>query len=141
MKTCTKCQISKSETDFNKKTGRQLQPYCRSCQKAYRDAYYSDPERRKKHIATVQVTKEVRTRRAQEFVNALKNAPCTDCGKTYKPWQMQYDHLRDKENNISYMAANGLPNKIIQAEIEKCELVCVLCHADRTYRRAHPEAI
>ena len=45
------------------------------------------------------------------------------------------DHLRDKKFNISWGIMNRGRKKIFE-EIEKCEVVCAICHAYRTHKRA-----
>lgn len=64
----------------------------------------------------------------------LKSKPCTDCGSSFNPWQMHWDHLRDKEFNISSGMFRYSWERVL-LEIAKCELVCANCHADRTYKR------
>lgn len=80
----------------------------------------------------------------KELINAAKDVPCTDCGIKYPPYVMQFDHLRDKEFQIGNSFTFSLER--VLAEIEKCEVVCANCHAERTHqrwieRRANDEAI
>jgi hypothetical protein len=64
----------------------------------------------------------------------LKLAPCTDCGQTFHPVAMHFDHLfSNKVFNISKW--KGKTRRELLAEIAKCELVCAVCHALRTYQR------
>lgn len=72
------------------------------------------------------------------FVIALKQKPCMDCGVQYPPYVMDFDH-RDKETKIA--AINQMINlhsyskeKILN-EISKCDLVCANCHRKRTFCR------
>ena len=70
----------------------------------------------------------------REYIKSLKEkTPCKDCGKTYPYYVMHFDHLRDKKFNIG--AKTSLSKLTILAEIEKCEIVCANCHAERTYKR------
>jgi hypothetical protein len=47
---------------------------------------------------------------------------------------MQFDHVIDeKRDNISDMARKSLSLETIQTEIDKCEIVCANCHAERTH--------
>lgn len=51
---------------------------------------------------------------------------------------MSFDHLPEYEKlaNVSDLITKGWGRAKIDAEIAKCEIVCLLCHADRTqYRR------
>lgn len=40
-------------------------------------------------------------RKGRDFVYRLKNKPCADCFGWFNPWQMQFDHLENKEFNIA----------------------------------------
>lgn len=75
--------------------------------------------------------------RNQEYVNALKNNPCTDCGNTFHFVAMDFDHRdkKEKHKSISRMVNEGISVLGIQKEIDKCDLVCANCHRVRTYLR------
>lgn len=74
----------------------------------------------------------------REFILHQKSdKPCLDCGLTYEPYQMQFDH-RDESTKIIMLsqACNRRWNDDrILSEINKCDLVCVGCHRDRTQSR------
>jgi len=77
-----------------------------------------------------------RARERREWLNSLKEGvPCHDCGNTYPPYVMDYDHrdptqkVRGVTNMLMYSEAN------ILAEIAKCDLVCANCHRIRTHGR------
>lgn len=73
----------------------------------------------------------------REEINSYKTAPCYDCGLTFPPECMQFDHRPGeiKLGNVSSMIRSK--NAItIAEEIKKCDLVCANCHAIRTARRA-----
>ena len=66
----------------------------------------------------------------------LKEAkPCSDCGKFYPSYVMDFDHLdpNEKMDGIGYLVSTGHSWAIVEAEIAKCELVCACCHRLRTY--------
>jgi hypothetical protein len=95
----------------------------------YRKHY--NQEQRKTYLQSKQKYNQKR----MEVYNRLKCAPCTDCGKQYNPWIMQFDH-RDPSNKsfqVSRMAT-ALSKRVLD-EIKKCDLVCANCHADRTHLR------
>lgn len=75
----------------------------------------------------------------KEYIAKIKSLPCTDCKNQYNPWQMHFDHLKPKNKiaSISFLVNRGCSIPFIQKEINKCELVCANCHANRTYTRAH----
>ena len=66
------------------------------------------------------------------LIQQLKNKPCNDCGKTYHPACMDFDHVRgEKIKGISRMYSCKLED--LMKEIEKCDLVCANCHRLRTF--------
>jgi hypothetical protein len=72
------------------------------------------------------------------FVNTLKNnTPCKDCGILYpnEPWLKEFDHLHSKTKMVSDIVRNGSMSGI-KKEIEKCDIVCLICHKRRTAMRA-----
>lgn len=78
------------------------------------------------------VTRLKRIRRAmvnRQIIAAAKNVPCADCGNIFPPRRMHFHHLRDKTFNIGgrlhYTAEK------IKAEIAKCIVLCISCHARR----------
>lgn len=75
--------------------------------------------------------------RNRAYIWEAKDKPCADCRKRYPPWVMQFDHVRGRKlGNISRMAMAGESSlQRIQAEINKCEVVCSNCHANRTHFR------
>jgi hypothetical protein len=67
-------------------------------------------------------------------VNAMKREPCADCGNCYEPDAMDFDHVRGtKLANISDLIAG--PTDRLRTELEKCELVCAVCHRLRGLER------
>ena len=115
---CSKCKKDKPASDFHprKTKGKRIvRSWCKDCSRA---------DSQKRHQA------------ARDAVWELKRAPCTDCGKTYNPWQMQFDHVKGKkEFEIQKGIRNRYKLEKMLVEIAKCELVCANCHADRTYLR------
>lgn len=70
------------------------------------------------------------------LVNDLKSKPCTDCGQTFHPAAMDFDHINDdKSYNIAYLVHIGCTEQTLLTEIAKCELVCSNCHRVRTWTR------
>lgn len=94
---------------------------------------------RDKHIARAKKRNVEQRKIASAYILAAKNSPCADCGVEYpdKPWRMCYDHLpgTKKEDNIANLVGRGWSLTRIQKEIDKCEVVCLLCHSDRTHTR------
>jgi hypothetical protein len=128
MKLCKTCNTNKELSDFYSKNGK-TQSYCKECQKVRHRKYYEAHKDKYKNKADKHKLK------IREYIQKTKDVPCKDCGVKYPPWVMQFDHLRDKSFDISRTSSAGI-NKIM-AEIDKCEVVCANCHADRTYKRSH----
>ncbi len=77
-------------------------------------------------------TKKYR-KRNREIIDAAKDNPCMDCGESYPPYVMDFDHVRGVK---LFNVGRGLtkPTAMVLAEIEKCDLVCSNCHRGRTHR-------
>lgn len=73
-------------------------------------------------------------RRLRAFVQEKKDKPCADCDVKYPYYVMQFDHTSDKEYTIGVLVNLNNRGKL-EAEIEKCDVVCANCHAERTHRR------
>src|SRR5690606_14118283 len=99
---------NKSKTDG-------LNSYCKSCSKNYRIKY------KKKNPTTYKDNLELRQKK-RNFISKHKNVPCTDCGKSYPHYVMDFDHLPQykKEFNISDSVRKMISNEKIEQEIAKC---------------------
>lgn len=134
MKKCSKCNTTKSDGDFNKKTFASgnvgLQPYCKECNKAYKRSYYQ------KHKSTL---KDKNRRRfldnRRQFMADKKSKGCDVCGYDSNSAALHYHHLdpNSKSHNISTMIAEGFSLESIEVEIGKCKLLCANCHAEETW--------
>lgn len=137
-KCCTKCKETRPVEDFHRKgTGRRAR--CKHClSKEARLRYKRDPKRRG------QISKAVLRRRKKldAFIRELKDQkPCTDCGNAYPYYVMDFDHVGDKEVNVSQITVRkGWSEERILKELDQCELVCANCHRERTFKRQIPLA-
>jgi hypothetical protein len=61
----------------------------------------------------------------------LKENNCVKCGES-NPIVLQFDHLRDKEKNITKLMHSSCKLIVIQEEIEKCQVLCANCHLLKT---------
>ena len=140
-KTCSKCSIAKDPiNDFYARSGK-----CKDCERAYQRAYTAkirqDPERYQKYLAYqagYQKTKG-REKRINRFawLDEIKAKPCMDCGGSFPPECMDFDH-RDpstKKFDVSGAAVSGRSIESVQAEVEKCDLICSNCHRIRTAKQ------
>lgn len=131
--TCTKCMATLSIDQFqhNRNYPKHYDYWCRTCRREYaRVRYHKTAD--KQRIRT-----NNRRKARVKWIQSLKSrVPCTDCGKTYEPECMDFDHVRgEKHKSISRMVLDNTPKDKILAEIKKCEIVCILCHNKRTYAR------
>ena len=139
MKVCSKCQRAKGLTGFYvRHTGERAGQYynhCKECLKVRGKEYYH-----KNHVR--QLALAVKRRRKyrkdlREFVDILKNKPCTDCGQVFPPYVMDFDHRRGeiKIGNVGTLISQTrfTKAKLIE-EISKCDLVCANCHRIRTFK-------
>jgi thymidine kinase len=98
-------------------------------QRPYNVAYYA--RNREAEIARV-------TKRQQEtlaWLRELRMVPCLDCGGTFAPYAMDFDH-RDpgaKSFNLGGSRAMLASRAALIEEIAKCDIVCANCHRARTY--------
>jgi hypothetical protein len=77
-------------------------------------------------------------KRMVEFVWTLKARPCVDCGKSYPPYVMDFDHVPGrgaKLFNLSQVSKAGYSRERLTLEAAKCDVVCSNCHRERSWRR------
>lgn len=131
------CKKKRLETYFdisNRETGAR-QPFCRMCRREYQNKYYRRTSALKKVKSKQRAARRVAE--ARELVCGLKSEPCKDCNKSFHWFAMEFDHndSNRKVANISYMVLRGYAKSVILEEIEKCDLLCAICHRMRTGRR------
>lgn len=101
-------------------------------QKAAQRAYY---ERNKDKVKTVARDRRSLVRRyMQEY---KQSRGCMDCKIMYPYWILQFDH-RPGSTKLGTIGGNFISLHsfdVVKAEIEKCDVVCANCHADRTHDR------
>lgn len=123
---CSQCGIEKELNLFHKckqsKNGYRKQ--CKQCR-----IYIC-----KKDYSTNLIRWKRRDEKATNFLWELKNKPCADCGNTYHPVCMDFDH-RDPSKKVSDIAKLRHNKKILSEEIEKCDIVCSNCHRLRTHNK------
>ena len=115
------------QTSFGK-----LQSWCRDCQREYQRKYTQQ-----KRDAGKPPRKSRGYSHARAYVDKIKLARgCADCGYNSHPAALEFDHLPQfkKTATIAAMIVFGDLEKI-QAEINKCEIVCANCHRVRSASR------
>jgi hypothetical protein len=125
---CSRCSRARPESVFNRHpSGRQW--WCRDCFKRY----YAEQATR--HRARNNALKTARVQQAHAFVlGHLRAHACSDCGEG-DPVVLEFDHIGTKGADISTLIRRGVQLSRIEAEIARCEVVCVNCHRRRTARR------
>jgi hypothetical protein len=69
---------------------------------------------------------------AREYVyQYLLTHPCESCGEA-DPRVLEFHHTGDKEKAVSELVAGGYSIETIQAEIDKCSVLCSNCHRKLT---------
>lgn len=88
-----------------------------------------------KMVKRAMLHKEAERKRRLEKVWEIKSVPCADCGNSFHPYAMDFDHrdFKSKSANISDMIAKSRPWALIMEEIAKCDIVCANCHRLRTF--------
>lgn len=62
--------------------------------------------------------------------------PCADCENEYPYYAMDFDHCNGKKSfDIAVAVNKGVSVEKLNSEIEKCEVVCAVCHRIRTFKR------
>lgn len=131
MLTCSKCHNDKDESEFsrNKKRKNGYNNVCKTCKKEYQDNWYQ------RHKPDQLVRMKNNKNKVRDYVRHIKETtPCTDCGKPYPYYVMDFDHKDDsKKFNLANAMLHGF-NKVVE-EIKKCDVVCSNCHRERTHKR------
>lgn len=103
----------------------------------YQTHYRKDPA---KHKARAKKRTIIMRQQTRDHLDKIRSeTPCARCGVRYplKPWYMAFDHLpgTDKVANVADSIKLGWGRAKIDAEIDKCQVLCLLCHADVTRER------
>jgi len=69
------------------------------------------------------------------LIDDLKAAPCMDCGGSFPPECMDFDHRPGEGNRREVGGMLRYTEVAIRAEVAKCDLVCANCHRIRTISR------
>jgi hypothetical protein len=97
-------------------------------QRRFNATYYRD--HRDEEIARVLV----RQRATLELLRNLRRVPCADCGGTFPPYCMDFDHRDPAQKSFSLAAGKSLLKNrtTLLEEVAKCDVVCANCHRIRT---------
>jgi hypothetical protein len=75
--------------------------------------------------------------RKDERYRAIKDKPCVDCQGTFGYYAMCLDHRDGLDKTINLSQAGSYSHERFYAEAAKCDVVCLNCHAKRTWERKH----
>src|SRR5262245_31410711 len=132
MKRCPRCGQERDLADFGLRKSGRTQTWCRACHREYQRRYY---EEHQGYYAELQAQRVARNRR---MLREAKSAPCADCGQTYPPYVMDFDHRPGEIKAFALANAAGqtrISAERLRAEIAKCDVVCANCHRIRTHHR------
>lgn len=119
---------------------------CRACERkaarvygrqhAEQRAAWDRENRKKRSGYSVRHARKKRVLLRQRL-DEMKSNPCTDCGQAFLPYVMDLDHKKpeSKVAGVNYLLSKAVSWERIQAEIDKCDLVCVCCHRLRTLQQ------
>lgn len=134
MKVCSSCHVKKPEEEFPPKRKNSGNGRCKECCRDYGKQHYKNNKR-------LYLSRNKRTvDRRRDWYNELKTRPCADCGNTFPPCVMEFDHRDGEEKlyTVSFLVTRRIvAKKTMLAEIAKCDLVCANCHRLRTCKRNH----
>ena len=134
-KICNHCGLEKDEEEFNwryKALGIR-HPTCRECQHGHNKKYFEGPAK-ERHLEQVKERKHAARDVAREYVwDYLTHHPCSQCGEA-DPCVLEFHHTGEKYMAISQMVGGGYPTETIQAEIDRCIVLCGNCHKKLTMK-------
>lgn len=103
----------------------------RPSQRPYNIGYYR--RNRDHEIARVRTRQDA----TLAFLRDLRRLPCADCGRTFAPHQMDFDHRGDEPKAFNLTAGRAMlkSRQALLDEVRKCDVVCANCHRIRTQVR------
>ena len=132
-KQCKKCGQRRLIKFFNKGL-RGTHAWCQTCQRQYDSNRWATlPKDEKAAAIQKKILRQEETRRV---IEQHKSKPCKDCGYSFPPYVMDFDHREpeSKEFDISSAFQRKMSLERILDEIAKCDLVCANCHRIRTHK-------
>src|SRR2546425_6769812 len=116
MRACTRCGEVKPLEAFPpvRRGEARLQSWCRECFAAYGREYY----RKNRDVQKTRLLRNTAARRADNqgrMIEYLRTHPCVDCGEA-DIVVLQFDHLANKERDVSSMLSGSWTWPAIQRE-------------------------
>lgn len=144
---CIKCgrELPPESFSFNDKTSGERKTTCKECVRAYSRKHYL--ANRDEYIDRAKQKNPGLRAQRRALLAELKAKPCTDCGRTFPAYCMEFDHVngrtitgRGSPEAISTMITSLRSMASLEAELAKTELVCLCCHRIRTITRLEAKA-
>lgn len=137
MKRCAACGSEKPRSSFSSNRAHRdgLQTYCIDCSRVYQRRHYQ--KNAQKYRARAVARNARRRAVVRRIFQEAKAQPCSDCGRSYPPFVMDFDHV-DPGSKRFTIGRDGWHNRTlidIRREIAKCDVVCANCHRIRTHTR------
>ena len=101
----------------------------RASQRPANVAYYA--QNREREIRRVRVRQDATLR----LLRDLRRVPCGDCGGTFEPHQMDFDHRESSSKSFHVTSGRAMlmSRDRLNTEVQKCDIVCANCHNVRTW--------
>jgi hypothetical protein len=134
VKRCSMCGEVKPLDAFHRNRVRSdgRQTVCKECKSGYNATYYAANASRHRDMRSAQ--RQAMREDVGAIIERAKSQPCADCGRSFPPQAMDFDHVRGhKEMDVTGMRRHGRSR--VLNEIDKCDVVCATCHRRRTQRR------
>lgn len=130
-KNCNHCGKHKDEEEFNwrfKSLGIRHKT-CRDCMHGFNKTYF-EGNAKERHLQQVRERKELARSYARDFIyNYLLFHPCSQCGESdVRVLEFHHTDTSGKDMAVGAMVSSGFSVERIQAEIDKCVVLCANCH-------------
>jgi hypothetical protein len=102
---------------------------CRDCMHGFNKKYF-EGSAKERHLKQVRERKEVARDVAREYAyQYLSNHHCIQCGEgDVRVLEFHHRDRNEKDMDVGYMISAGYSVQRIQAEINKCDVLCANCH-------------
>ncbi len=139
-KECTKCGTLKPLAQFHLRGEGRRHSQCNACKAFATKLHYQ--RNKEAYVRRAKARKSALKDDFRKLVDDLKSHPCGDCGHSFPPFVMDFDHREGelKIDNVANLVASPHSMKKLLEEIAKCDLVCANCHRIRTHARRHKPA-
>lgn len=130
LRECRTCKVIKPLIEYGVRRASKdgLMTECKSCNILKQKKYYKDNK-----TYFLDRNRELRASNREKYRLTKEGKPCANCGGTFPQECMDYDHRGHKSKRLCVAQMLGYSWHVIQAEIDKCDLVCANCHRIKTY--------